>query len=180
MELENMPSGTRPESEIMFTTHYTGAFDSPSILNRKYYTCKWKGPRNGWVCINNELVDGFDRFDFPWPLKKIGYSKTYSETDGVKLLDNISIEDINLNEFNTFLQDIPSLSSIIRTKLSELDKGDMKAKDFANIIRYLELLAKFAGIIKNVVEKKSINVNIDIPISKCPKCGYIMDIMKEG
>ncbi len=80
MELENMPSGTRPESEIMFTTHYTGAFDSPSILNRKYYTCKWKGPRNGWVCINNELVDGFDRFDFPWPLKKIGYNPECNTT----------------------------------------------------------------------------------------------------
>ena len=94
-------------------------------------------------------------------------------------MDNIRIEDINLHEFNAFLDDIPSLSSIIRRKLKELDKGDMKAKDFANIIRYLELLAKFAGIIKNITEKKSINVNIDIPISKCPKCGYVMDIMKD-
>lgn len=110
---------------------------------------------------------------------KAGYSKNYAMTDGNKLLDNISLTDINLNEFNTFLQDIPSLSSIIRTKLSELDKGEMKAKDFANIIRYLELLAKFAGIIKQTIEKKSINVNIDIPTSKCPKCGYIMDIMKD-
>jgi len=109
-----------------------------------------------------------------------GYSENYAKTDGNKLLDNISLTDINLNEFNTFIADIPSLSSIIKKRLSELEKDTMKAKDFANIIRYLELLAKFAGIIKQTIEKKSINVNIDIPISKCPNCGYIMDIMKEG
>lgn len=113
-------------------------------------------------------------------LKAVGYSNNYADKQSSKILDKISIEDVNLHEFQAFLDDIPSLSSIIRTKLTELDKGDMKAKDFANIIRYLELLAKFAGIIKNITEKKSINVNIDIPISKCPNCGYIMDIMKEG
>ena len=113
-------------------------------------------------------------------LQSVGYSKEYAETKGQKILDNISITDINLNEFNTFIADIPSLSSIIKKRLSELEKDTMKAKDFANIIRYLELLAKFAGIIKNITENKSINVNIDIPISKCPKCGHEMDIMKEG
>jgi len=111
---------------------------------------------------------------------RAGYSENYAKTDGNKLLDNISLTDINLSEFDTFISDIPSLSSIIKKRLKELKKGDMKAKDFANIIRYLELLAKFAGIIKQTIEKKSINVNIDIPISKCPKCGYVMDIMKEG
>ena len=94
-------------------------------------------------------------------------------------MDNISITDINLHEFNTFINDIPDLSSIIKRKIKQLKKGDIKAKDYANIIRHIELLAKFAGIIKNITEKKSINVNIDIPISKCPKCGYIMDIMKD-
>jgi len=113
-------------------------------------------------------------------LKAVGYSKDYAEHKGSIITDNISIDDINLNEFNTFIADIPSLSSIIKKRLSELQKDTMKAKDFANIIRYLELLAKFAGIIKQTIEKKSINVNIDIPISKCPNCGYVMDIMKEG
>jgi len=112
-------------------------------------------------------------------LKAVGYSKDYAEHKGSIITDNISITDINLKQFDTFIKHIPSLSTIIKKRLKELKKGDMKAKDFANIIRYLELLAKFAGIIKNVVEKKSINVNIDIPISKCPNCGYIMDIMKD-
>ncbi len=133
------------------------------------------------IAEKNYISPGSDTFlNKKQSMIKAGYSDNYAKTDGNKLLDSISLSDINLHEFNTFINDIPSLSSIIRKKLKELDKGDMKAKDFANIIRYLELLAKFAGIIKNVVEKKSINVNIDIPISKCPKCGYIMDIMKEG
>ena len=114
-------------------------------------------------------------------LQAVGYTKGYSKADGIKILDKISTTDIDLQQFDTFISDIPKLSKIIKKRLSQLVKNkDMKAKDFANIIRYLELLAKFAGIIKNVVEKKSINVNIDIPISKCPNCGYIMDIMKEG
>ena len=113
-------------------------------------------------------------------LQKAGYSKGYANNKSVEILSGISITDINLHEFNTFINDIPDLSSIIKRKIKQLKKGDIKAKDYANIIRHIELLAKFAGIIKQTIEKKSINVNIDIPISKCPKCGYIMDIMKEG
>lgn len=114
-------------------------------------------------------------------LQSVGYTKGYAKADGIKILDNISTTDIDLQRFDTFISDIPKLSEIIKKKLSQLFKSkDIKAKDYANIIRHVELLAKFAGIIKNVVEKKSINVNIDIPISKCPNCGHEMDIMKEG
>ena len=112
-------------------------------------------------------------------MQGVGYSKNYADKQSSKILDNISTTDIDLSKFDTFISDIPSLSSIIKQRLSELKKGNMKAKDFANIIRYLELLAKFLGIIKNITENKSINVNIDIPISKCPSCGHEMDIMRE-
>ena len=113
-------------------------------------------------------------------LQSVGYSKGYANNKSVEILSGISLTDINLHEFNTFINDIPDLSSIIKRKIKQLKKGDIKAKDYANIIRHIELLAKFAGIIKNITEKKSINVNIDIPISKCPNCGHVMDIMKEG
>jgi len=114
-------------------------------------------------------------------LQETGYTKSYAETKGQKILDKISIEDIDLHQFDAFIKDIPKLSKIIKKKLTQLASSDnIKAKDYANIIRHVELLAKFAGIIKQTIEKKSINVNIDIPISKCPKCGYVMDIMKEG
>lgn len=113
-------------------------------------------------------------------LQAVGYSKEYAETKGQKILDKINLTDINLSEFDTFIKDIPSLSSLLKQKINQLALSDnIKAKDYANIIRHVELLAKFAGIIKQTIEKKSINVNIDIPISKCPNCGYVMDIMKE-
>lgn len=113
-------------------------------------------------------------------MQEVGYSKNYADKQSSKILDNISVTDIDLSKFDTFINDIPQLSIIIKKKLEQLLlSDDIKAKDYANIIRHVELLAKFAGIIKNITENKSINVNIDIPISKCPKCGYIMDIMKE-
>ena len=110
---------------------------------------------------------------------KAGYSENYAEVFGGKVLDNIKLTDTDLANFQSFVQDLPGLIGLCRQKMEQLAQSDnISAKDYSAVLRHIELIAKFAGVMKQTIEKREMVVNVTVPVSRCPKCGYEMDIMK--
>ena len=113
-------------------------------------------------------------------LQKIGYSESYAETKGQKILESSSITPSQLAKLDPFISQFPQLVENLQKKLDIIGTSkNITAKDYTVMLKHTELIAKCAGLIKQSFESKSINVNIDIPVSKCPKCGHVMDIMKD-
>ena len=113
-------------------------------------------------------------------LQAIGYSKNYANTDGERILDSSNYTDFELLKLDPFISQFPQIISNLQKKLDLIGSSkNITAKDYTALLKHTELIAKCAGIIKERIETKSVNVNIDIPISKCPKCGYVMDIMAD-
>ncbi len=114
-------------------------------------------------------------------LQKIGYSEKVAEHDGWKILETSSITDSELSKLDPLIRQFPQLVENLQKKLDIIGKSkNITAKDYTAMLKHTELIAKCAGIIKQSVEHKTMNINIDIPLSKCPNCGHVMDIMKEG
>lgn len=112
-------------------------------------------------------------------LQKAGFEKSYADTGGMKLLDNSNFTDAQLVKLEPLIADLPQLVTLARKKLQQLaDSEKISAKDYSVMLRHIELLLKAAGILKQVIEKRELHVSVTIPITKCPHCGYEMDIMK--
>ena len=113
-------------------------------------------------------------------LRKVGYSKKTAEHKGSEILRSSSFTASQLSKLDPFISQFPQVLENLQKKLDIIGKSkNITAKDYTALLKHTELIAKCAGLIKQSIETKSVSVNIDIPISKCPKCGYIMDIMKE-
>jgi len=85
-----------------------------------------------------------------------------------------------LSKLEPFIAQFPSVVENLQKKLDIISQSKtITAKDYTALLRHTELIAKCAGLLTERIERKSINVNIDIPITKCPKCGHVMDIMNE-
>jgi len=109
-----------------------------------------------------------------------GYSKTYAEHDGWKLLDNSKFTDTDLANFKPLVQGLPKLVDLTNKKLEQLaDSDSISAKDYSAMLKHIELIAKCAGILKQTIEKRVETIHIGIPLQKCPECGYTMDYLKE-
>lgn len=110
---------------------------------------------------------------------KAGYSEAVAKHDAGKILDNSNFTDAQLVKLEPLIADLPQLVTLARKKLQQLAGSDkISAKDYSVMLRHIELLLKAAGILKQVIEKRELHVNVTIPITKCPHCGYEMDIMK--
>lgn len=97
-------------------------------------------------------------------LIEAGYSKNYANTDGERILDDIDYNDADYARFETFIADIPQISSLVKKKLQELATSDsISAKDYSNLLRHIEILAKALGVLKQVVEKREQIIKIDMP-----------------
>jgi len=112
-------------------------------------------------------------------LQKAGYTKSYAETKGQKILEKVNFTDADIEEFKTFAHQDTKVDQLLWRKLEQLAKEDkISAKDYANLLHQKELDAKLKGKMIQLIEKKVAVVNIGIPRQKCPECGHIMDYMK--
>ena len=112
-------------------------------------------------------------------LKKAGFSKNAAEHKQGELLANSNFTDAELVKLEPLIADLPQLCELCKKKLHQLAASDkIGAKDYAVMLKHIELLLKAAGVMKTYIEKRELVVNVTIPLSKCPKCGYEMDIMK--
>lgn len=113
-------------------------------------------------------------------LQEVGYSEKTAEHKGWKVLESSSITPTELAKLDPFISQFPQLVENLQKKLDIIGKSKaITAKDYTAMLKHTELIAKCAGLIKQSIEHKSVNVNIDIPVSKCPNCGHVMDIMKD-
>ncbi len=114
-------------------------------------------------------------------LEAVGYSKDYAKNIGGETLAISSITNAELAKLDPFIRQFPQLVENLQKKLDIIGQSKtITAKDYTAMLKHTELIAKCAGIIKQSVENRTVNINIDIPLSKCPNCGHVMDIMKEG
>ena len=110
---------------------------------------------------------------------KAGYSEVVSQHDASKILDNSTFTDADYRKIELYVSDLPQIQSLLSQVHKELKaSGTISAKSHANLIKELEMKAKMLGIMKQYIEKRELVVNVTIPLSKCPNCGYEMDIMK--
>lgn len=108
-----------------------------------------------------------------------GYSESYAKVYGGKVLENINLTDKALKNFETFAEQLPDLVRVTKRKIQQLAKDNkISAKDYSAVLRQIELIAKFAGILKQSFERREVLVKVSIPVSKCPDCGKEMDIMQ--
>ena len=83
-----------------------------------------------------------------------GYSKTYAEHRGWKLLDNTDFTDADLVNFKPLVQGLPKLVALTNKKMEQLATSDkISAKDYSAMLKHIELIAKCAGILKERIEK---------------------------
>ena len=110
---------------------------------------------------------------------KAGYSEAVAQHDASKILDNSNFTDADYRKIELYVSDLPQIQSLLTQVHTELKaSGAISAKSHANLIKELETKAKMLGIMKTIIEKRELVVNVTIPLSKCPNCGYEMDIMK--
>ena len=108
-----------------------------------------------------------------------GYSESMAKHQASEVLSEGNFTDTQLAKLEPLIADLPPLCLLCKKKLLELASGErISAKDYAVMLKHIELLLKAAGILKQVIEKRELHVNVIIPLSKCPNCGYEMDIMK--
>lgn len=97
-------------------------------------------------------------------LRKAGYSNTYAEHFGSKILADIELTDEDIANFKGFVEDLPELVAVTRQKIKQLKKSDnISAKDYSAVLRHIELISRFAGVFKNVIQKKVEIIKIEIP-----------------
>ena len=112
-------------------------------------------------------------------IEKAGYSEAVAMHDASKILSERNFTDADYRKIELYVSDLPQIQSLLSQVHKELKaSGTISAKSHANLIKELEMKAKMLGIMKNIIEKRELVVNVTIPLSKCPKCGYEMDIMK--
>jgi len=108
-----------------------------------------------------------------------GYSESMAKHHAGEIVSEGNFTDRQLVKLEPLIADLPQLCELTKKKLELLAKSDtISAKDYSVMLKHIELLLKAAGILKTVIEKREMVVNVTIPLSKCPKCGYEMDIMK--
>lgn len=113
-------------------------------------------------------------------LRKAGYSASYAESFGSKVLADVEVSDKVIASFKEFVEDLPNLLEVTKKKIKQLMKGDnISAKDYVAVLKQIEMVAGWAGMFKKTIEKRVETINIGIPLQKCPECGHIMDYMKE-
>jgi len=113
-------------------------------------------------------------------LQSVGYAEGYANNKSGEMLSGTSITPSQLAKLDPFISQFPQLVENLQKKLDIIGTSkNITAKDYTAMLKHTELIAKCAGLIKESFESKSINVNIDIPVSKCPNCGHVMDIMKD-
>jgi len=119
-------------------------------------------------------------------LQKAGYSKSYAEAKGIKILDNTQITEEDLANFQSIVHGLPVLVELTNRKMEQLaESNSISAKDYATILRHIELIAKFAGVLKERMEiRKEVRiVKIQVPevTAICPDCGneFETDIIRE-
>lgn len=112
-------------------------------------------------------------------IEKAGYSEAVAVHDASKILSESNFTDADYRKIELYVSDLPQIQSLLSQVHKELKaSGTISAKSHANLIKELEMKAKMLGIMKNIIEKRELVVNVTIPLSKCPNCGYEMDIMK--
>lgn len=113
-------------------------------------------------------------------LRKAGYSASYAESFGSKVLADVEVSDKVIASFKEFVEDLPNLLEVTKKKISQLIESDnISAKDYVAVLKQIEMVASWAGMFKKTIERKVETVMIGIPLQKCPECGHIMDYMKE-
>lgn len=112
--------------------------------------------------------------------KLAGYSDSMAEHHSSEIVRSMDFTDADYANFKVFTSLVPQIDVLMRQKMQKMrESGDISAKDFSNLINLFEKIAKLAGLMKQQIEKKEIKVSVHYPISKCPQCGYQMDIMEE-
>jgi len=112
-------------------------------------------------------------------IMKAGYAEATARHDASELLSDTNFTRKDLTKIETFLAQDPQIDELLKAKLQQLKaKGEISAKDYSNLIRHKQLVLDAQGILKKYVESRHLSVNVTIPVSKCPQCGYEMDIMK--
>jgi len=97
-------------------------------------------------------------------LIKAGYKKSTALDRGSEMLGDIEFTPIDYAKFDTFFNNLPQIDDIVQQKLDILrNTGKINAKDFANLLRYYELAAKLAGLLKDKLEKTTKIIKIEIP-----------------
>lgn len=108
-----------------------------------------------------------------------GYSESMAKHHPGEIVAESNFTDKDYTKIETYVSDLPQIQSLLTQVHTELKAGGtISAKSHANLIKELEMKAKMLGILKNIIEKRELVVNVTIPITKCPECGYEMDIMK--
>jgi len=115
-------------------------------------------------------------------LRKAGYSASYAESFGSKVLADVEVSDKVIASFKEFVEDLPDLMKVTRKKIKQLivSKDNISAKDYVAVLKQIEMVAGWAGMFKKTIEKRVETVMIGIPRQICRKCGNIMDYMKQG
>ena len=109
-------------------------------------------------------------------LRKAGYSASYSEHFGSKVLVDIELTDEDVNNFREFVQEVPNVIAVMKKKRKQLEESNtVSAKDYTNFLRQIELTARLAGMFKETIEKREQIIKIEVPGEmKCPQCGYVI------
>jgi len=116
-------------------------------------------------------------------LVKAGYSRGYALSYPKKIGDICNFAEILPEGVKTPEEDIRNWQNLAEKARKELhdepkllDKG---SKFLAEINRMIELKLKHYGYNAPQVTESVQTVRVTVPLSKCPKCGTIMDIMKQ-
>ena len=113
-------------------------------------------------------------------LRKAGYSASYAESFGSKVLADVEVSDNVIASFKEFVEDLPNLLEVTKKKIKQLiESPNISAKDYSAVLKQIEMVAGWAGMFKKTIEKRVETVMIGIPRQICRKCGNIMDYMKE-
>jgi len=114
-------------------------------------------------------------------LRKVGYSASYAESFGGKVLANVEVSDKVIASFKEFVEDLPDLLEVTKKKINQLIESDnISAKDYSAVLKHIDMVAGWAGLFKKTIEKRVETVMIGIPKQICRKCGAVMDYMKQG
>jgi len=97
-------------------------------------------------------------------LKEAGYSKVVAEHDASKILGDINFTDEDYANFLVLNKDLPKLVDITQLKIKQLLKSKVvTAKDYVAVLKHIELIAKLAGKLKHIIEKRELKVIITAP-----------------